>query len=571
MKKSTKVFGIDLGTTYSAVSYVDAMGRAVLIPNAENSQTTPSVVWFDEDRVVVGEEAKETAKVDPLNVCSFVKRSMGDDSFYAEFGGRRYLPEEISSFILRKLVQDASNALGEEIRDVVITCPAYFFVKERNATRRAGELAGLNVLQIVNEPTAAAVSYGFSGDDLEKTVLVYDLGGGTFDVTAIKFSKGSVDVICTDGDHRLGGKDWDDRLVHMIAERFCEATGCVDDPIESEEAGADLFLEAEKLKKRLSSREKDSARFTWQGDSARIEITRKEFESSTADLLERTVEFAQNVEKLALEKGARIDELVLVGGSSNMPAVARRLREAFRLEPKIYEPHEAVAKGAAIIGNNLALQKILADKIRKRRRSTDLTLDDASDADLYAVAAETGYSLATIKRAKTKVCNVASKSFGVALIWDESQYDAYMERIASNSEEFDLFAPDNGERVSNLIFKNTPLPATKELISCTYYDRQTSLDHCICENLADEVASQHGVPLKESNLLRQSSFSLPKGLPKGAPIRHIFELTVEGLLTATIIEPSQGWKETVKIETGSVQSEVEKRFQEKRCAELIVE
>ncbi len=570
MKTSNKVFGIDLGTTYSCVSYVGETGKPEIVPNDNFERTTPSVVWFDGSRVVVGADAKEATKTDPANVCSFIKRSMGDEAFYAEYDGTRYSPEEISSFILRKLVQDASQTLGEEIRDVVITCPAYFFVKERNATKRAGKLAGLNVLQIVNEPTAAAIAYGINGDDeRDKTVLVYDLGGGTFDVTSIRFSRDSVDVLCTDGDHRLGGKDWDDRLVRLLVERFQDETGCDFDVYGSQEALSELFFVAEKMKKQLSVRDKASERVTLEGDSARIEITRAEFEAATSDLLSRTLDFTRNAIALTREKGAFIDEIVLVGGSSKMPAIASSVEREFGIAPKLFEPDEAVAKGAAIIGSNLALQKKLEEKARSRSRgrSTELTLDD-----MEAVASETGYTLETVQKATRQVRNVASKSFGVLTVWDEAAHEAYIEKIIREDLESVWNAPDNGRRVSNLLYKNTPL---KAIVSDTFYTMipdQKSVAVEICENLADENEACDGVSTAESTLLATKDLPLPPGLPAGAPIKITFEMSPEGLLTATATERSSRRGVTITIETGSSAfSPEEKRRQEKRCSELTVE
>ncbi len=567
--KTNKVFGIDLGTTYSCVSYVGETGKPEIVPNENYERTTPSVVWFDGSRVVVGSEAKESTKVDANNVCSFIKRSMGDETFYAEYGGTRYSPEEISSFILRKLVQDASRTLGEEIRDVVITCPAYFFVKERNATKRAGELAGLNVLQIVNEPTAAAIAYGISGDDRDKTALVYDLGGGTFDVTSIRFSKNSVDVLCTDGDHRLGGKDWDDRLVRLLVERFQDETGCDFDFYNSPDALSELFLVAERIKKQLSVRDKASERVTVEGDSARIEITRGEFEAATSDLLNRTLDFTRNAIALTREKGAFIDEIVLVGGSSKMPAVAASVEREFGIAPKLYDPDEAVAKGAAIIGSNLALQKMLEEKARSRSggRSTELTLED-----MEAVAADVGYTLETVKKATRQVRNVASKSFGTPMVYDSRKYDAYITRVVRNNEPNLWNAPENGIHVVNMIYKNTPLPAQKQETFYTVCFNQIKLEFQVCENLADENEAINGVSTEASTLLASKDLQLSPGLPMGAPITVIFEMTAEGFLTAWAIEERSGRKVKIELETGSSAfAPEEKRRQEKRCSELTVE
>jgi len=227
MPKPKKIFGIDLGTTYSCVAFINDYGQAEIIPNTEGDRTTPSIVWFDGKRAVVGQQAKEMTNVRPEAVCSFVKRSMGNDDYTFDVDDVAYTPEHVSSLILKKLVQDAAAYLGEPITDVVITCPAYFFVKEREATKRAGEIAGLNVLQIINEPTAAAFAYGIKPNEEtnDRFALVYDLGGGTFDTTIVRISQNGIDVLCTDGDHQLGGKDWDDCLVQHIIKCFNEETG----------------------------------------------------------------------------------------------------------------------------------------------------------------------------------------------------------------------------------------------------------------------------------------------------------------------------------------------------------
>ena len=222
----TKVFGIDLGTTYSCIAFVNEHGKPEVIPNFDNNRTTPSVVFFDEDNIIVGEEAKNNIKVYSDQVVSFIKRNMGNSDFIFEYDGNTYKPEEISSYILKKLVKDAEQNLGFEISDVIITCPAYFGINERESTRKAGEIAGLNVRAIINEPTAAALAYGMDKAE-NKVVLVYDLGGGTFDITMIEIKPDSeINVIVTGGDHDLGGKDWDDKITNYLVQEFAQPYRC---------------------------------------------------------------------------------------------------------------------------------------------------------------------------------------------------------------------------------------------------------------------------------------------------------------------------------------------------------
>ena len=241
------VFGIDLGTTYSCIAYIDEYGKPVVLKNSEGLNTTPSVVLIEsQDSIVVGTEAKRSTDVEPERTISFIKRKMGKKDDKVIVDGTEYSAPEISAYILKKLVKDANEDLkqngalqeGEEIRDVVITCPAYFGMNERQATKTAGELAGLNVLDIINEPTAAAISYGAAGAQKNETVLVYDLGGGTFDITVMNIQNNQISVICTGGDDTLGGKDWDEALMNYALERYTEEN---DEEIEDAENNAALY------------------------------------------------------------------------------------------------------------------------------------------------------------------------------------------------------------------------------------------------------------------------------------------------------------------------------------------
>ena len=352
-----RVYGIDLGTTYSAIAYVDEHGKPVIVPNQESERITPSVVLFDGENIIVGNTAKESAKVEPHRVVSRIKQHMGDPNFVFEYEGQAYSPEDISSFILRKVVGDAEIALGEKITDVVITCPAYFGTPEREATANAGRLAGLNVRAILNEPTAAAIAYGLEqGED--QTVLVYDLGGGTFDITMIEIKDRLIRVICTGGDHRLGGVLWDEAIVMYLAEQFRTQTGEAADPLDDPEVLNDLFLQAERGKKTLTQRDKAPFRVTHAGQQARVELDRAKFEEITKHLLDRTIELTHEMLADARAKGyTQFDKIILVGGATRMPQVRNRLVAEFNIEPEIYDPDEAVAKGAALYALKESLQR----------------------------------------------------------------------------------------------------------------------------------------------------------------------------------------------------------------------
>lgn len=347
------VIGIDLGTTFSAMAYMKD-GKAEIIPNSEGERITPSVVFFDDDSIVVGTFAKNVAVSEGDRVVQFIKRRMGDD-YTIRQQGRDWRPEEISALILKKLKQDAESYLNTPIRDAVITVPAYFDDRKRMATKTAGEIAGLNVLQIINEPTAAAMEFTASQEVHNKTMLVYDFGGGTFDVTIMQVDGKKIDVIATGGDHQLGGKDIEDRIITYFQEEFQKATGF--DPLNSLAGQQRLRNEAEVDKKRLSSSSNTRVALDIEGRQANFKITQAKFEDLIDDLIVRT---EMNVE-LVLEDAnlnpGQIDDVLLVGGSSRIPAVSKRLTKLFGKEPlRTVNPDEVVAQGAAILAQSLAIE-----------------------------------------------------------------------------------------------------------------------------------------------------------------------------------------------------------------------
>ncbi len=439
-----RVYGIDLGTTYSAIAYVDEHGKPVIVPNQESERITPSVVLFDGNNIIVGNTAKESAKVEPDRVVSRIKQQMGDPNFVFEHDGQAFSPEDISSFILRKVVGDAETALGEPIKDVVITCPAYFGTAEREATANAGRLAGLSVRAILNEPTAGAIAYGLEqGED--QVVLVYDLGGGTFDITMIEIKDRLIRVICTGGDHRLGGVLWDEAIVMYLAEQFRSQTGLSSDPLDDPEVLNDLFLQAERGKKTLTQRDKAPFRVTHAGQQARVELDRARFEEISKHLLDRTIELTHEMLADAREKGyTRFDKIILVGGATRMPQVHDRLVTEFNMEPELYDPDEAVAKGAALY----ALKESLLDHVHDFL-STRLADAGGSEnaVDLSSVSEEQvaqaldhlekelGFTLTGPVRelVNTRIVNVLSKSLGVVARDDQSR-DVVVYLLPRNSE-----------------------------------------------------------------------------------------------------------------------------------------
>ncbi|MFD0535875.1 Hsp70 family protein [Actinomadura luteofluorescens] len=318
------------------------------------------------ENVVVGQTAKDTAVLEPDNVVSLIKRDMGRD-VTRPIHGIDFTPEEVSAFILLKLATDARTTTGEEARDVVITVPAYFGVAERDATRKAGRIAGLNVIDIVSEPIAAAITYGVLNPETDRTILVYDLGGGTFDTTIIALREGHIEVVCTDGDHELGGADWDARLVEHLAERFRAEHPGAGDPLDDRQTEQQLRRDAEDAKKALTTRTSHTVRVMHGGRVASVEVTREKLEELTKDLLDRTVEITGRTLATAAEKGVEdYDDLVLVGGSTKMPVVAARLQTELGLAPRLQDPDLAVAKGAALYAFEETYRRLVREGAAER-------------------------------------------------------------------------------------------------------------------------------------------------------------------------------------------------------------
>jgi len=347
-----RAVGIDLGTTNSVVSVLEG-GDPVVIANAEGSRTTPSVVAFAKNgEVLVGEVAKRQAVTNVDRTIRSVKRHMGTD-WTVEIDGKKYTAQEISARTLMKLKRDAEAYLGDSVTDAVITVPAYFSDAQRQATKEAGEIAGLNVLRIINEPTSAALAYGLDKGDQEQTILVFDLGGGTFDVSLLEIGDGVVEVKATSGDNNLGGDDWDHAIVEWLVSQFKNAHGV--DLSKDKMAMQRLQEAAEKAKIELSSSTQSSINLPYITASAEgplhldETLSRAQFESMTADLLKRTKAPVEAVIKDAGISLSEIDQVVLVGGSTRMPAVADLVKEVTGKEAnKGVNPDEVVAVGAAL-------------------------------------------------------------------------------------------------------------------------------------------------------------------------------------------------------------------------------
>jgi molecular chaperone DnaK len=498
-------FGIDLGTTYSCISYVDDSGRPVIVKNAVGEDTTPSVVFFEtEENVIVGRVAKNSAKISPELVVSLVKRDMGEKTKLS-FHGVEHSPESISALILREIAAAASAELGQPVHDVVITVPAYFGVSQRQATRHAGEIAGLNVLDVVPEPVAAALHYEAAGGSGDRAILVYDLGGGTFDTTVIKLSGNDIGVVCTDGDHHLGGADFDDKISAWLLEQFLaensgSAAGDHEDFLQS------LATSAEEMKKALSRATKQKQPMRFAGEVATAELTRELFEQLTADLLERTFDITARTVDTAKARGIdHFDDVLLVGGSTRMPAVSAGLRARFGFEPRLHDPDLAVAKGAALFSLIQTVKTAFPDGA------------DGESETVTKVADRLGIDPDQVRRlAEKKVVTVSPRAFGIKALRQASLTDSY---------------------IDHLIKANDPLPATPPAQQyATVHPDQTSIRIEVWEQAGAAASAE----LSDNNQIGEGVIGRLPPLAKGSPIEVTFRMDQNGTLRVHAVETTTG-------------------------------
>lgn len=358
--------GIDLGTTYSAVARIDpARGRAVIIPNKYGHAVTPSVVAITEDgEELFGEDAKERQELGEPGTASFFKRVMGVPGFRLDLSGRTCTPVDLSAMLLKGLVKQAEMVSGEHVEAAVVTVPAYFRNTEREATLEAARKAGITVLGLLNEPTAAAFAYGLGGSTTNQTILVYDLGGGTFDVTLAQVNAGEIRILGSDGDHYLGGKDWDDDVATWIADQFQDEFD--EDPLDDDEQASIIGVQAEKAKKRLTNAPSAPVNLYWHGHRGRYTLTRREFDELTSYRLMRTADIIDRLfaSFTPSKRWSDVDGVILVGGSTRMPQVHEYVERMTGNPPLAgVNVDEAVALGAAIRANQDAAGKAIPPTI----------------------------------------------------------------------------------------------------------------------------------------------------------------------------------------------------------------
>jgi len=517
MGDSNRIYGIDLGTTYSCIAHVDEHGKPVVVSNSEGQPTTPSVVFFEGPaNIVVGKTAKDVAEMHPSRVVSTVKRVMGDPNWVFEHDGTTYHPQDISSFILRKLVNDAQVVTGDTITDVVITCPAYFGVTQKEATKQAGILAGLNVRYVIPEPTAAAIAYGIEQTD-DQVILVFDLGGGTFDITLIEVKSDAITVVCTGGDHQLGGKNWDEAIATWFADQFSNEVGVSAENLTSDlETWQELLNSAESAKVALSSRTSYTQRIRYDADRAVVELSREKFDELTAHLLERTLSLTEELLATARAKGyAKIDKLLLVGGSTYMPQVINSVQAKFPFEVRQFDPNQAVAKGAALFGFKCYLDEQIKIRVAEETggEASQVDVEDVAE-DVrakaeQAVAQKHGLPLPGLRSlTKKKIRNVTSKSFGIVVIDPEA----------------------DDERVNNLIVVDEAVPRSVSKQFGTYEENQEGVMLCCMENTERVGAGDRPITLETSAEVGRAELRFTRALPKGSPIEISFSLAEDGLL-----------------------------------------
>lgn len=474
-----RAIGIDLGTTYSAVAILQEDGKPAILPNIEGQNITPSVVLFPDaasgsDEPLVGDMAKHSAATAPLDVVQFVKRQMGDPNWrFESANGHSYTAEEVSAVILKKLKNDAEIALGQPITDAVITVPAYFDDARRTATRQAGQIAGLNVLRVLNEPTAAAMSYGLS-QKKNGTVLVYDLGGGTFDVTIMDINNGEFDVLATDGNRNLGGFDFDNRIAEHVFEQIKEQ-GIERDVRTDDALVAEIREKSEIAKKSLTTVAQATIMLTVDGKHVRIRITRDEFESRTEDLLNTTKELVEDAMESAGKSWSDIDHLLLVGGSTRMPMVRKMMSTLSGKDPELnVNPDEAVAMGAAI----------------QAYISANEQSDEAGDSGVQAIV---GGELMTIN-----VSDVTSQALGVVLLNERDQDENFV-----------------------VIPKNAKIPTKGEQHARTVVDQQSCILVRVTQGEDSDVRYVTEIGSKEIPIP-----SYPKGAPFTVAYAYDIDQTV---------------------------------------------
>lgn len=556
-----KVYGIDLGTTYSAIATLDDRGMPEVVENfVDSSPLLASAVYFPENGdPVIGREAKNQSETEPERVIQFVKREIGKpNALSREFNGVPYDPITISSLILKRMKEYAAEQ-GHEVEDVVITCPAYFGTEERNATRQAGQIAGLNVLQIVNEPTAAALNYCSKVFQENRRIMVYDLGGGTFDITLFNFSvdedeKFSIEVLGTGGNDRLGGIDWDKRLYDYICEAYADENGLELSDLDSEpELRQKISGQVEDIKRSLSSMMSKSFTINYAGDPTRLEVTREKFEELTRDLVDQTMDFVRKTLQDTALSASDIDMVLLVGGSTRMPMIKAALEAEYAGKIRVEEPDLAVAKGAALAAAIAWNETVRQESKDDKKIAPDLRSQSDNNQSAPQKSREPRELINIIgsldtAEGGTPFHDILSRSFGPAIFHGDNR------------------RPENYV-IDNLLFVGDESPSVVSRVYGTAIDNQPGVDIPIFENMSRDRDNPYVTPCQDSDgneqytdpdlkvkYLGEVSFDLPAGTPKGSPIEVTLDYSTSGL-TATALNQATGETFHVTISFPNAKSE----------------
>ena len=490
----SNIVGIDLGTTMSAIAALNAVGKPEIIPNKDGDRITPSVIFFETiTKLLIGEEAKNISATESKLVAKEFKRNMHDDNYRITIHGNEYSASELSSFILKKLTQDASIQVGP-IKDVVISVPAYFKESQRNATMEAGELAGLNVIAIINEPTAAALYYA-STTNIKGKGLVYDLGGGTFDVTVTETDGKDIQIIASSGDHHLGGVDFDIAILELLEEKYNNETNgklYID-----EDGKHEFLLLAEDIKKTLSSRTSKKEKLSGEDGKIIVEITQEEFEEKISTYISRTELLVEQVLDEADCEESDIDYILLVGGSTRIPAVQKSIKRLMGKEPTIaVNVDEAVALGAAIKAGLVLLKE------------NPSIVSNTISAEMNSI----------------KVGDIANHSYGtISNTFD----DNLQKRISVNSI---------------IIKKNTPLPCSQTETFYTISEGQEAVDISITQG---EDTDPDFV-----DIIKEEVMDLPKGRPEGQPLEVTYTYDENQMVRCVFKDINSGTVKEVNVHTG---------------------
>lgn len=510
---SLRAVGIDLGTTFSAISILNEAGNSEIIPNAYGNLLTPSVLLLGEDSIIVGEDAKHQSTFFPDQTIQFVKRQIGNSSWFVNYQGERLSAVDISSLILKKLKQDAEMYLGEEIEHAVITVPAYFADEQRRSTIEAGEIAGFKVLDLINEPTAAAIAYGVYSSAAHEKVLVYDLGGGTFDVTIMEVDGKDISILGTDGDHQLGGKDFDDAIMRFVEHAFKQEYGYF--PSDDFTQTNKLRALAEKAKISLTTMQKTIIPFGVGGDRIRVELTREAFNDLIKVKLDTTLTIVKACLKAQGLKPEDIDRVLLIGGSTKMPAIYDLLANFFQKPPDNTEdPDTSVSLGAAIMAGKLV-----------------------AEIEPESVSPEVMGKIGGLQ-----VTDVTSHSLGM-----------------------EAFIPGTTNKINSIIIpRNTPIPAE---ISKEFITTEPSQQGIRVNILRGEYQDPNlCTPVGEFLLT-----GLPAGRPAGCKVRVTFSVNTSGVITIKAMDMESGKETVTEVNYRVGQSSEDVSFKKEWASGIIID